>query len=315
MTIETTQAQSAATILQRSVCVTLFCSYLGNNRKVALDAVKDAMHGTETLDEGAVKATKKLVDQKALRGPNGVISRAKAYLRSRAVQSHRVFGERTYLLAIGLVSEVDARLREFVTELDVEARFAAAQYAAEREKQRVKLGPLFCEGNYLNAEQVAAEWSIDWNYVSFAAPERLEAVDRALFEASKAKWDTKLGDAYHEVRLVLRQAALKIAREFSERLQPGPDGRLRTVKAGGLLEEALDFLNTLKLRDITDDSDLLDELAPLRAALAGVEASDLNEPGAVRDQVLAVATEAIEALGALVEEGGRRAVSLGGRLE
>ena len=298
------------TILQRCVCLTLSCSYLGNNRKVKLDALKDAMDGQRDLYDKAFHATMKLVDNKALRGPNGVIGRAKAYVRSRAVQSHRIFGEGSVLVPTGLVTSVDARLQEFATELDVEARLVAQRYAGEMAQQAARLGKLFNARLYLTPDQVAGEWALDWSYVSFAAPERLETVDRAIYEASREKWDAKMGEAYHEVRLALREGARQFAREFVRRLSPGDDGKPKIVKATGLLENLRDFLETFDLRNITDDAELAGVVARLRAVTHGLDPADLNDTGGLREQVLGSMAAAAQALDGLVATG-RRAISFG----
>lgn len=342
MTIKTNKTAHAQTILQKAVVLTLTFTILGNHRKVdvnrlvdealdvngdgpepdagkAADAVAGAenlvlaLHGLaerKTLDEKAFGAQKKLIDQKELTPLHRVCGRAKSYLRSRAMPAHRVFGERSYLVPLALVQEVDKTLGEFEAELRAEAEGLRVRYAAAIEKQRAALGHLFREQDYVTPEQAAAAWSMDWNYVSFAAPERLETVDRALFEATQKKYEGRMAQAYEEVRLVLRETLLQLTTEIARKLEPGDDGKPKVFR-NTVLDGLADFLGHFNLRDVTDDRQLAGVVKQLRKLTKGLDAERLRDMADVRAQVLGGLKAATEQLDGLVVTG-RRAIRLDG---
>ena len=90
MTAATTAAdrvrdQQVLTILQRSVCLTLDCHYLGNNRKVDLDEFvnvaapdREEPDAGTAIDESAFSVTMRLIDPAILRPVLRVLGRVKS---------------------------------------------------------------------------------------------------------------------------------------------------------------------------------------------------------------------------------------------
>jgi len=298
-----------AKILKRSVCLTLWCEYLGNDRKVRLADVIDAVHGDQTLDDRTVRATKKLIDRKRLTAVTTWQGKAKSYLRSQAITAHRVFGERTYLIPLALVEEVDGHLVEFEARVRAEAQQLATDYAAEIEKQRAALGVLFRAADYKQPSEVAVEFALRWEYVSFAAPERLETVDRALFERARRRYETKMTEAYEEVRIVLRETLSQVTSDLVKKLTPGDDGKPRMFR-NSILDGLDAFLGSFEARNIADDDELAAVVKRLRRLTKGLDPQQLREAETVRASVLAEVRQATDRLDALVATG-RRGIQFG----
>lgn len=304
-------AQQAATILERSVCLTLSCHFLGNYRRVQTQEVVSVAGGTpDAQRDSELNATKRLVDSKELTAAMRVIGRAKDYLRSRAIPAHRVFGDRTYLLPIGLVGEVIAQLRDLQQQLEVEARLLAERYEAAKERQREKLGPMFRASDYPTPDQVRAAFGLEWHYVSFKAPEMLESIDSAVYEEEQAKVQDRFGRAYEEVELVLRETLRQIVADIARKLAPGDDGKPRTIR-GTVLRDLADYVQTFQARDLTDDTELQEVVRGLRS-LAGATPDDLRSDGSLREYALTVARDATDRLDTLVQLTRGRSFAFGG---
>jgi hypothetical protein len=312
---DTTKHVQASTILQRAVCLVLECHYLGNYRKARLkDAVQAATGAEQDVDAGVeqqVHLTKKLVDSKELTRAMAVPEAAKAYLRSVAIPAHRVFGERAYLVPLAAVQQVDERLAEFATQARVESQLVAARWDALVTAQERALGPkLFKRDEYPTAAAVAESFRIDWSYVSFSAPERLEHVDHALFAAAQDKYEKRMAAAYDEVKVVLRETLRQVVGEVVKRLAPSDDGKPKVIR-GTALSQLSDFLNTFNLRNITDDAELARVVARLKQLTDGVEVSDLRDIDEVRQHVFQGAQSAVQELDKLIVTG-RRGIALDG---
>lgn len=318
MTIQTDKTQQALTILQRAVCLTLECHYLGNNRAVDLKQLSDVLKGEtdvdatkskEQLDEEQFHATKKLINPKAVRPVLNVQNRAKAFLRSNTIAGHRIFGERSYFIPIDLVEIVDKRLEDFASELTAEAYKLAEKYNEEIEAQRSKLGSLFNADDYMTPADVRKAFSMSWDYVSFGAPEKLETVSKALFDRTRAKFETKMASAYDEVRLVLRQSLLEIVQDVAKKLEPGADGKRKSFHST-VLDDVAEYLSTFKARNIADDAELDSIVAMLRKATKGVDVKQLKDIDAVRESVLKTVKTATKKLDKLVVETRGRSINL-----
>lgn len=313
---QTTHATARHTILREAVCLTLWCRYPGNTRKVDISHVDLVEHDTRDeveADKKQLTMTKKLVDNKLLNPPLALVRKAKQYLRSRAISTSRVFGERTYLIPLALVEEVDRELVQYAAQIRIEAVAVGAEWGAAIERQRVKLGPLFNANDYMSADAVARAYSLDWSYVSFEAPERLQTVDRALFRAAAAKHEARMNEAFTEVRLVLRETLRQTVGDLVRKLEPSSGSKRKTIR-GTVLEDLTDFLATFSARNLTDDSELDALVAQLRAATSGVDAEALRDGDVLRERLLATAREATGRLDALVEETAGRALAFDGRV-
>lgn len=309
--LNTTKTTQAASILQRSVCLTLECHYLGNNRRVDLEELvgtEQKEDGT-TIDESVFHATKRLLDPKVLRPCHRKIGQAKSLLRGRAVSAHRVFGERSYLIPIMDVEAIDAELTTLSGELAEEAALLAAVYTQAVEDQRVKLGAHFKASDYVTPAEVMKAHRIDWSFVSFESPDRLETVSMALAQKSRAKYETRLSHAYEETVLQVRSAALSVMQGLVEKLGPGKDGKPKGLR-GTALDDVLEFCNRLpSLNSIAGDDDLTAAVAQVQAVVSGVDVKQLRDSQALRDAVQKVASDASAVLEGLVVAGRGRAIS------
>lgn len=301
VTTPSNKTQQAVTILQRSVCLLLTCGYVGNYRKVdprGLDIAKD---GESLQDEKkALTVTKKLVDSQFLRPCESVIAAAKSYLRGRAISAHRVFGAGTNLVPIESVSEVEERMTQFAADLDKAKAELAGRWDEVREESRKKHGKLFVESQFPTAEDVLNDYSIEWSYVSFAAPDRLETVDSAVFESAKNKYQAKLASAYDEVVVQLRATALTAMKELANRLKPGADGRPKALMPTAL-RDIQNLMEQLPVLNLTDDDALADIVTKVGAIANGLDVDTLRKAPGIRNMLLSAAEEATSELDALIK--------------
>lgn len=312
MTTNTTTSNAAAAkILQRCVCLTLRRHWLGNNRKVDVDDLVEKSGGTFTLDDRMFSATKLLIDSKELKPVRSVQNRARAYLSSIALPAHRVFGDGSYLVPLGLVEQVLTHLQELRTDLKREAAKLAARYAQAVEKQREALGPLFKISDYCQPEAVIDAYDIEWNFVGFEMPDKLTEVSAAIAEAEQAKQHARLASAFDDVILGLRSTALDIVSDLADRLTPDEAGRPRVLR-GTALDDLRQFAELLPQRNLGDDTKLANAVKKLVAHAKGLQVDDLRSSDSVREDLRKAAEQARDALTALVQTGPRRAIKLPG---
>lgn len=313
MTIDVSAPTAAATILERAVCLRLHCSELGNNRKVPLDALAKAMAkdggaaDTADLDEKQFHATMRLLDPEVLRPVARVQARAKAYLRGIGLPAADVFGEGTTLIPVDKAEEADARLAEFAAELSAESVKLAEAYADAVAAQAVKLGPLFDPALYKTEAEVRQAFTLEWRFVSFQAPDRLESVSSALARASQRRFEADLADAFDGVVAALRGEALEVMADLERRLTPDASGKQKVLR-GTALRDVQQFIASLPSRNIVGDDALAESLARIRALADGLDVQSLRDSAALRDGLREAAAEAREALAGLVATG-RRAIS------
>lgn len=315
MTIQTDRTQQAATILKRSVCVTLSLHWLGNDRKVDVDEfVTDA--GVKDKDDSKVKdlsqfsVTKKLIDRHALRPVRRPMGQAKSFMRSIAIAANEVFGDRSYLVPVGLVEYVDGKLTEYANETKSEAALLAQRYGAEVAQAKTRLGKQFNAKDYATPDYVASAFSIDWSYVSFAAPENLETVSHVLAAEANRKHQEKLAQAFDEWVLGMRQSALDILSDLDERLKPGSDGKRKSLRDTAL-RDLERFIELLPQRNVVEDDELAAVMAKVAARSQGMDVEQLKDSVTARKALRSAVLEAKKTLSGLVEKAARRAITFG----
>lgn len=300
-------------ILARSVCLMLRCSYFGNYRKVALPRVVEAAGGQpEKMATTPVKTTKTLVKPSRLTAAFRVQEDARTFLRQKAIPGSRVFGDGSYLVPVGVLQEVVAGLKGYRTALAVEAELLAAGWEEAIEEQRPLLGDLFDRSDYPPPHEVREAWGISWTFVAFGSPDKLMEVDAALAEESHAQKVEEMNRAWDEVRLVMRGSLQQLLLDLAERLKPDKNGRQKGIRPEAL-DDVMDFLDSFPKRDLTDDAGLRAETERIRAMLDGVDVESLRGDEQFRSSVLAATSEAAGRLAELVQEAGR-GISFGGEL-
>jgi hypothetical protein len=308
------KAERVESILKRSVCLVLHCYGLGNHRRVELAGMEMERSGMKlaaaTIDQ--IGASKQLFDLKDLAPCNHIIASVKHKLRAMSVDGGtRLFGPSTYMLPLLSVKAAEQALTESAAELAKEAAKLADRLPEMIEGRRAKLGPLFHEADYPTADEMRAAYRIDYNYVSFGAPERLEEVDGAAYARAVQDWEGRLSSAYDDVIDGLRAAALRVMQDLAARLTPGEDGKAKALRPTALrdLQELLGNLPVLN--SVGEDNALAEVLARVGVAVQGVDVDVLKDAPAVRAMLLRTASEAAEQLSAMVSTSGRRAMDLG----
>lgn len=312
--IPTDRQTETQSILTRCTCLLFARHGLGNHKKVELRHVEMERRG-EKLEKQAVDelgARKRLFAEADLRPPRAIQAAARAYVESRSVDGgSRMFGPGAHLIPIVAVGEVDARLAQFQADLVAPVEALVERLPELIEARRATLGPqLFNVADYPTPERVRDVYRIEWSYVRFGAPDRLQEVSAAAYARSVAQWDAKLADSYQDVVIGLRESAALVLRELVHRLTPGADGKAKALMPTAL-RDLQDLLARLPvLNSVADDQALPDALARVGALAGGLDVATLKKAPGVRALLLAEAEQAAGSLDQLVLSG-RRAMSFG----
>ncbi|MBN1772533.1 MAG: hypothetical protein JXB32_14785 [Deltaproteobacteria bacterium] len=263
-------------IFDRAVCLSLTVGCLGVRRKVPaasiqVDADKDLLHVSKAILESKELDTIKTLD-----------GELRTWLAKRALPSP--FRRGTYLIPLGLVEQVDAKLAEYQeNRRDLVAQFLAV-YDHSVEDAKKRLNGLFDVTDYPSDERLRAAFYVDVRYLAFGVPEKLEGIRRDIFEREKAKAETQWREASEEVRQALRAGLADLVDHMVERLQGNGDGKPKTFR-DSLVGNMQEYLELFAPRNVTDDTQLAQLVGRCRNALDGVDADALRSSAAIRTKV------------------------------
>jgi hypothetical protein len=260
--------------LETRACIFILTIHsLGNYRKIKVGTNVDIkVSEGEQVDRSLLGMTKRLMDApefKALESQNGEIRR---YIDSVCLQSP--FKAGTYTLPIGMLLEVDTRMQAFQA---VRSQLVAAlidAYPRIKESVRVRLPGLYREADYPQADVLAKAYRLEWEYVQFATPGQLSALDAFLYAREREKMAQRWEEAAQEMRDALRGGLAEFVLGLETRLVE-PRGKVK-VPRQAFLDKFNTFLDTFSRRNITNDRELAAVVDQARDLLNGVSSYDLR---------------------------------------
>src|SRR5205807_4743201 len=114
-----------------------------------------------------------------------------------------------------------------------------------------RLRGLYNPADYPPADEVAREFGLSWQYVSFGVPEQLKGISQEVFEQEREKAAQRMAEASSEIQQVLRETMAKLVQHMADRLKESSDGkplRFKETTVSNLVE----FLANFQFRNVTD---------------------------------------------------------------
>ena len=165
---------------------------------------------------------------------------------------------------------------------------------------------LYNPADYPPVDEVAREFGLSWQYVSFGVPDQLKGISQEVWEQERDKAAQRMAEASSEIQQVLRQSMADLVAHMAERLKDGADGKPLKFKQS-TVSNLVEFLSNFSFRNVTDDRQLQDLVGRARDLLQGVAADDLRTSGDMRIRVRqGIAALAADLDGMLVKAGGRK---------
>lgn len=260
---------------------------------------------------GGVTATKRLMQSAALDALNESLTATKEKLVGRfGIMTPSRIQPSLFLCAESNVQNVENELEAACAKIAMELIPAfMADYTAAIERSRTAkikdggLGPLFDEADYPIAEEVAASFSIEWNWLSLSVPENLPAQLRA---AAAEKLENQFAEAANEVKLALREGFQTLIAHAAEALKPTADGEKRIFR-NSLTDNIQAFIDSFNARNVMGDAELEALVSRAREVLTGINtggkatADVLRKDATIRENTGKQFAEIAATLGAAIE--------------
>lgn len=258
----------------KTVFVKLRLGLLGNSRKVSSAQVEvDA-------DKNSIRVAKTLLASPELEAIRRLDGEVRRYLYSTCLP----FEPGIHLLPIGLIETVDARLREFQADRqDLLATFLDA-YPRLCQEATGRLRTLYNPLDYPPVEEVRAEFTCSWQYISYGVPHQLREVSERMFQEEREKAAERMSEAYTEVQQVLREAMAELVAHLRDRLTDQPDGTPQRLRES-TVQKLREFLDAFDFRNVTDDQQLKEQVERAKALLTGTTTDAIRNTAELRGRV------------------------------
>jgi len=278
---------------------------LGNSR--TLDAGKRReIADLYDADPDYVRARKVLLNRKdkRVRECFSVCDRAIKYWESMTVPySEAQKGLR--LIRRDRIEEFEAGMQRLLDELGEAVAAADEVYKTEilpEAKQR--LDKLFNAADY--PASLFGCWGFDWEFPNVEPPSYLEQLNPELFEAEQRRIRGRFEEAVALAEASFADEFAKMIAKLSERLQPGPDGKVKTFQTT-TVDNLREFFDRFRDLNIGSNAELDALVGEAQAALEGVDVNKLRKDAHERQTVGESMTAIYDRLNALmVDKPGRR---------
>ena len=294
-------------LLQKAILVHLSLSQIGRTRLVREQLTKS---GEELIaadtDRALVRVSKTLFSCKELKAIESLDTDIRAFIARKCLPSPLQKG--VYLIPLGMVESVDARLRAFQIERAELVTAFVKVYPRLLVGARRLLRELFDKNDYPHRNAVAAHFGFNWQFIALGVPDALGEISTEIFERERQKAAAQWEAAQEEIQTLLRVRLKGMIEHLGERLKPGANGKSKIFR-NTLVSNIDDFMQDFNALNITDDAELASVVGRVRDLLAGVDAQSLRSSQNVRDVVLSGAAQIEEQLTTLIVDKPKRLVT------
>jgi hypothetical protein len=248
--------------LKNAVALVFSVHGWGNRKSVDKDKIK-----TDKTDKKLLNLSKRLID------PKGEIkeiewfmnSTVKAWIVKNSVPSF--FQEGVYLFNIDQVEEVEKMLQEQSKELKVLVEKFIAVYPSKIKEVEERLAENFNKKDYPPVNLLRKRFRFTWQWVEFNIP---KVLPEDVFKSEKKKVEAMWASAGEQITALLRESFKKLIDHAVKALEVGTDGKTKAFRNSSF-ENIVEFIDTFKNRNLTNDMELEALVTKAQKILTGVE--------------------------------------------
>jgi hypothetical protein len=283
-------------LAKKTVCIKMRLSVMGNTRKVSTSQIE------ADADKDLLRVSKHLLDSAELKA----IGRFDGEIRRFLYNICLPFETGIHLLPIAALETVEDRMQKFAEDRQALVTAFLSVYPGLCQDAAKRLRGLYNPADYPPVDEVAREFGLSWQYVSFGVPDQLKGISQEVWEQERDKAAQRMAEVSSEIQQVLRQSMADLVSHMAERLKDGPDGKPLKFQQS-TVSNLVEFLSNFSFRNVTDDRQLQDLVGQARNLLQGVTTDDLRSSGDLRMRVQhGMAALATDLDGMLVKASGRK---------
>ena len=174
------------------------------------------------------------------------------------------------------MTTLGAELAEAVEKLD-------RQFAELKSAARLRLGSLYCAGDY--PESLAGLFRLEWDFPSVEPPSYLRQLSPELYEQEAARVAARFDEAVQMAEEAFTAELSKLVSHLTERLAGQEDGKPKIFRDSAV-ENLSDFFDRFRALNIRSSEQLDALVEQAQAAVRGIEPNQLRDSHSLRQQVV-----------------------------
>lgn len=281
----------------------------GTKKATTLDnVVLKSGDGEAQMTDNAWALSKRLIDSDAVRAINTHFRKTRDAVLLRSVPSFDREG--VYRVSIAAIEQVEQILMDAADAVPALRESFALDYDNQKAAMRAEQGDKFNERDYPPADEAAARYGLDWEWLAIGVPGALAAVDSALHARAMAAAQKKTAEVVESVEQVLRAGLLACVDKMRDDLgKTTSTGRPRAYRAAAM-QKVTTFLQTFPLRNFVNDGVASDALKQMVAIVQNIPGVDALDDHRLRGDVITALANIADELRPHVTDAAARAIAL-----
>lgn len=267
---------------------------------------------TDAADE-ALHVAKEIFDKAALRAIARGDEALVRWVKKRAIPSPILKGG-FHLVPVALVPSIEERFA--AEELDRGGLVDAFMGEYQNEETglkaaaREKLGTLYREEDYPTADKLRGAFELSHGYLADETPKVLQRTNPSVAAREDREREERWRAVEERCFALLRAEALATVEYLAERLASDPDTGKPKVIQERKLDGIREWIELVRARNVTGDTELSELVGKLDNLLAGRSAKEIRTDEALREAMAARMVEIRATAGQLVKEAPVRMIAL-----
>lgn len=237
---------------------------------------------TVKADKELVRVSKQILDCPELRAITKKYAEIKAYVDARALPSY--FRAGLHWWPLQLIEEGEARFNQFDRDLEPLIDNFIGAYPDNKAQALERLDTLADPSDYPTAEEVREKFYVNRQYISFQAPDNLPEQIR---QQEAIKMQDYMQAASEEITTALRESMAGLVNHLLKKLTENTNESLKKRFYDSSFDKVIDFLDTFKARNLTDDTKLEALVDKAKAVVSGTTVDQLKNSDTLKAQIKA----------------------------
>ena len=291
MTIET---QVLDNLVDRTVFLKLNFGRFGVTRQVSVEIKSEAV-------ESRFSHQKKLLVSPELKA----ITKADAEVKAKIDSLCLPYDVGIRFAPIASVEEINQLLADYKAARQALIDSFISVYVQQTEDAKAELKEFFSAEDYPAIEEIKAQFTFSYQFISFSVPGHLKNVAPSVFAAEKEKAHEMLMEAAQGISQALATTAHELVSNLADKLTTDSEGKRKKLHATAVIK-LQEFLNGFDLRNVTDSAELKTEMDKLKDIMSGVDVEKIKHSDNLRVDLQVKFQEAVKNLEPLIQAKGRK---------
>jgi len=288
------ETQVLDSLIDKTVFLRLNFGRFGVTRQVAVEIKSEAV-------ESRFSHQKKLLVSPELKA----ITKADAEVKAKIDSLCLPYDVGIRFAPIASVEQINQLLADYKAARQALIDSFISVYVQQTEDAKAELKEFFSAEDYPAIEEIKAQFTFSYQFISFSVPGHLKNVAPSVFAAEKEKAHEMLMEAAQGISQALATTAHELVSNLADKLTTDSEGKRKKLHATAVIK-LQEFLNGFDLRNVTDSAELKAEMDKLKEIMSGVDVEKIKHSDNLRVDLQVKFQEAVKNLEPLIQAKGRK---------